>query len=191
MDARQPDLLKPTLISGLAFGLASAIPFLNLLNVFCCCGLVWGCGLLAAYLYGQSCRAAGVAFRPGTGATVGLLAGAFFAVSTAVFNTLFSMMFGPAIVEMMSRLVGNIPTVPPWVLDILDRAREDAGKFSLLSFIFSLIIWSVAGAVFSTLGGLLGGALFKHEPPPPPPPLVPPPPPEPAAGWGGIPPSGP
>ena len=30
MDARQPDLLKPTLISGLVFGLASVIPLLNL-----------------------------------------------------------------------------------------------------------------------------------------------------------------
>ena len=189
MDARQPDLLKPTLISGLVFGLASAIPVLNFLNV-CCCALIWGCGLLAAYLYAGACRTAGVPFRPGMGATVGLLAGAFFAVSATVFNTIFSMMFGPAIADMATRMMERLPNVPPFVLEMMDRARENAGKFSVLGFILDLLLHGVLGAVFSTLGGLLGGALFKHEPPPPPPPM-PPPPPEPVAGWGGMPPVGP
>jgi len=162
----------------------------NLLNL-CCCALIWGCGLFAAYLYANACRAAGVPFRPGNGAVVGLLAGAFFAVTATVFDTVFSMMFGPAIVEMASRMVERLPNVPPFVMDILDDARKHAGEFSLLRFILRLLLHSMFAAVFSTLGGLLGGALFKHEPPPPPPPLVPPPPPEPTAGWGGMPPSGP
>jgi hypothetical protein len=181
MDARQPDLLKPTLISGLVFGLASAIPFLNLVNI-CCCALVWGCGLLAAYLYSTACKAAGVAFRPGTGALVGLMAGAFYAVSATVFSTVFSLLFGPAIAEMAARMVERLPEVPPFAMEALEKAQQEAGKFSVVSFILGLFFWILCGAVFSTLGGLLGGALFKHEPPPPPPP---------AADWGGMPPAGP
>ena len=189
MDARQPDLLKPALISGLVFGLASAIPFVNFLNV-CCCALVWGCGLLAAYLYATACRAAGVAFRPGTGAMVGLLAGAFYALSATVFGTVFSLLFGPAIVEMATRIVERMPEVPPFAMEALERAQQEAGKFSIVSFILGLFFWIVCGAIFSTLGGLLGGALFKHEPPPPPPPPVIPPP-APPEGWGGMPPAEP
>jgi uncharacterized protein involved in cysteine biosynthesis len=189
MDARQPDLLKPALISGLVFGLASAIPILNLLNI-CCCALVWGCGLLAAYMYASASRAAGVAFRPGTGAMVGLLAGAFYAASATVFGTVFSLMFGPAIAEMANRLVSSMPEVPSWVMDMMEKAQEEAGKFSVVSFVLGLLLQAVLGAVFSTLGGLLGGALFKHEPPPPPPPVMPPPP-DSTAGWGAMPPAGP
>lgn len=187
MDSRQPDLLKPTLIAGLVFGVAAAIPLVQFLNV-CCCALVWGCGFFAAYLYAQSSRAAGVAFRPGNGALVGLVAGAFYAITVTIVSALVSLVFGPAIVGAVSRFVENLPEVPPFVLEMLDQARENAGKLLPLQMILGFLLWVLVGAVFSTLGGLLGGAVFKHEPPPPP--VVPPPPVPPleTPGWGGEPP---
>ena len=53
MDGRQPDLLKPTLISGLAFGVAAGLPLISLLNCLCC-ALAWGAGLGGAFLYSRS-----------------------------------------------------------------------------------------------------------------------------------------
>jgi hypothetical protein len=193
MESRQPDLLKPTLIAGLVFGLAASIPGLNLLNV-CCCSLVWGCGFFAAYLYAGASRVAGVAFRPGNGALVGLVAGAFYALAATIFGTIASLLFGPAIVEFAARMVERLPEVPPFVHEMMDQARESAGKLQPVQMIFGFLFSVLVGAVFSTLGGLIGGAVFKHEPPPPPPPpLVPPmppmvPPPT-SQGWGGEPPA--
>ena len=182
MDSRQPDLLKPTLISGLVFGIAAGIPFVNFLNCLCC-ALIWGCGLFAAYLYAGSSRAAGVAFRPGNGAMVGLLAGAFYAVAVTVIDTLVSVMFGPAIMQAMQNAVSRMPGVPPEALDAIERFSADAGTVSVIGLVLRFLLNAFMGAVFSTLGGLLGGALFKHEPPPPPP-VTPPAPPS-APAWGG------
>ena len=115
--------------------------------------------------------------------------GAFYGLFTAVFSTVVSLVFGPAIAQMASRMVERMPQVPPFVTEMMERAQQEAGTFSILGFLLELLLWGFCGAVFSTLGGLLGGALFKHEPPPPVPPAMPPP--VPPADWGGMPPAGP
>lgn len=176
MDSRQPDLLKPTLISGAVFGTAAAIPFLNLVNV-CCCALVWGCGLFAAYLYSNASRTAGVAFRPGNGAMVGLVAGAFYAVVTTVVSSVMTLLFGERLAALFAGVVENMPEAPSWLMDAMDQVVAEAGKVSVVSFLLGLLLNVLVGAVFATLGGLLGGAVFKVEPPPPPP-MTPPPAPE-------------
>jgi hypothetical protein len=56
-----PSMLKPALISGVAFGVAGAIPFVSALNCFCC-ALVIGSGMLASFLYSKESRAAGHRF---------------------------------------------------------------------------------------------------------------------------------
>ena len=75
-----PSMLKPALISGVAFGVAGAIPVINWINC-ACCALIVGCGFCAAFLYSKECRTAGFAFRPGNGATVGLVSGLIYGQS--------------------------------------------------------------------------------------------------------------
>ena len=74
--------VKPALIGGASLGVASGIPFLNVLNC-ACCALVVGGGFLAAWLYLKD--------QPpspeppwGDGAIVGLLAGLFGAAVAVV-----------------------------------------------------------------------------------------------------------
>ena len=83
MENQAPPMLKPALISGLAFGVAGAIPVINWINC-ACCALIIGCGFLAAFLYSKDCVGAGAAFRPGNGATVGLLSGLIYGVVSGV-----------------------------------------------------------------------------------------------------------
>ena len=45
-----PSMLKPALISGVAFGVAGSIPVINWINC-ACCALIIGCGFFAAFLY--------------------------------------------------------------------------------------------------------------------------------------------
>jgi len=74
----------------------------------------------------------------------------------------------------------------PEVLEQLDRAVEQAGAFSLSGLILGLLFSVGVAAVFSTAGGLIGGAVFKVEQPAPPaPPSAPYAPPPPPADFGG------
>jgi hypothetical protein len=70
--------------------------------------------------------------------------------------------------------------VPPEMRDTLERygSGDQAGLLLILSRIFAFMIWLFLGAIFSTLGGLLGAAIFRKQTPasgpidvPPPPPL--------------------
>jgi hypothetical protein len=172
-----PSMLKPALISGVAFGVAGAIPFVSALNCFCC-ALVIGSGMLASFLYSKESRAAGFAFRPGNGATVGLvtglICGAVTGVLSAIINRSTGMNDWQEAIEQMQTAGAEIP---PETLDQITTFLETSGPtvFSL-GLIFVCL---VCGAIFGTIGGLIGGSVFKVEPqapvqeqaPPPPPPV--------------------
>lgn len=182
MDDHAPSMLKPTLIGGGLFGLVGAIPYLGALNCLCC-SLIIGGGFLAAYLYSRECAGQGVAFRPGSGAVVGLIAALFHAIAnTAVWRVVATLM----------------PQDPDQIVEQLEQAGMPAeyidiatNVFDMLSGFVGVIIYFfvilLIGAVFSTIGGLIGGAVFKVEPAPPAPPVAteppaPPVPPLPPAG---------
>ena len=74
------DKMKPALIGGVALGLLSAIPFINILNACCCAWAVVG-GALATYLYIKNSV---TPVRPGDGAVPG--AGCGKAVERAVWK---------------------------------------------------------------------------------------------------------
>ncbi len=158
MKPGSPSMLKATLIGGSAAGVLSSLPLVGILNCLCC-SLVVGGGFFAAYLYAQSCRSHGVEFRPGTGALVGLVAAFFYAIA----STIVGMIFRPDVDEMMSQMESMGQNIPPEVLDWMTWGMKIIGTplGMLLVFGFSLVI----GAIFSTLGGLIGGAAFKVEAP--------------------------
>jgi hypothetical protein len=123
-----------------------------------CCALVIGGGLLAAFLYSRSCRSAGAAFRPGSGAVVGLVAGLFYAIGhTALFLVL-----KPS-PDKAGEILEQIESsgLPPEYAENAARVLEVllTGLGSILFFCAILLV----AAVFSTIGGLIGGALFKVE----------------------------
>ena len=182
MNDRSPDLLKPTLIAGVLFGVLGGLPVVRLLNCFCC-ALVIGCGLLAAYLYSEASRRAGVAFRPGTGAMAGLVAGAFYAMTTTIVGAIVSVTIGDVDFRALFDFLRKLPNLPSESRDAMDRAMERSGDFSILGLIGGYLLSLLISAIFSTIGGLIGGAVFKVEPPPPPPPA---PPPSPYGTTGGL-----
>lgn len=176
MDDRSPDMLRPTLIAGALFGTLAAIPVVQFLNC-ACCALVIGCGLLASYLYAGACRRQGIAFRPGNGALVGLIAGAFYALAATLVGTVVQLAFGDAFPRWLLERLQDVPSIPPEAMDQLERALEESGTFRVVGLVMSFFLNVLVGAIFSTLGGLIGGALFKVEPSPPRPPVPPMPPP--------------
>lgn len=172
MDERAPSMLRACLVAGVLTGALAGVPYLKFVNTCTCCSFVVLGGLLASYLYSRECRAASTEFRPRTGANVGLIAGAFYAVAVTAVSTLGSVAFGQPDVKwflnVLSQALENQPDVPADAQDaiqhLLDRIDE---PIALSSVIWGFATSVVIGAAFSTLGGLIGGAMFKVECPPP------------------------
>jgi hypothetical protein len=175
MNNQAPSMLKPALISGVAFGVAGAIPVINWINC-ACCALIIGSGFLAAFLYSKDCRAAGVSFQPGSGATVGLVSGLVYGAVSGVLGGMISSIFGLGDwEEVINQIQASGAEIDPEVLDQISGFMESSG--SLMVVLIGIFFALLFGAIFGTVGGLIGGSVFKHQPqaaaydqtPPPPP----------------------
>ena len=155
---------QPALIGGLVMGVLSALPLIAAGNL-CCCLWVVGGGLVAAYVFQQN-QAAPI--TPGDGALVGLLAGLIGAVVQVLLSIPISIMIGPMEREVMQRLIEMVGTLPPEMRDTLERygRGEQSGVLLIVSRIVAFMFWLFIGAIFSTLGGLLGSAIFRKQTPP-------------------------
>lgn len=180
MQVQAPSMIRPALISGIAFGIAGAIPFLNLLNC-ACCALIIGCGFVAAYLQSQQSKTVAAPFLPSHGAQVGLLSGMVYGVVTTVVSSLFNLVFGLGDWHQIVDQMEDIGTLDPEVMEQVTRFMDSTGPSVMV--LFGLFMSLLLGAIFATIGGLIGGAVFKSEPPaeapyggsdvPPPPPVQP------------------
>ncbi len=181
MDNNSPSMLKSTLIGGAVFGLLGGLPLISALNL-CCCLLVMAGGFLAAFLYSKECANAGVEFRPGGGATVGLVAGLFYTIVASIIGGIVRLATGPPPVDdIMDQMESG--GAPPELIDAMGSGLEMlSGPMGVVVTFFMTIL---AAAVFSTIGGLIGGAVFKVEPTPPAPRTIDVPPP--TGGTGSTP----
>ena len=162
MDNRPPDILKPTLMAGLLFGFLGGLPLLKVLNC-ACCSLIIACGFFAAYLYSGECRRQGAEFRPATGALLGLVAGAFYALMNTLVETLTALTIGDFFLTRFAQWIRALPNMQPEVLEQLDRAVEQAGTFSLPRLILGILFSMALAAVFSTAGGLPAANIARWD----------------------------
>lgn len=162
MDSDSPSMLKPTLIGGGVAGLIGGLPLIGALNCLCC-SLVVGGGFLAAYLYSKECRGQGTEFRAGSGAMVGLVAGMFYALVTSVVSGVVNVVTGASVAKAIEQFESMGQEIPPEAEPMIEFM---ANSSPILLMVLGFFIWLLLAAVFSTIGGLIGGAVFKVEPPP-------------------------
>ena len=171
--------LQPAVVGGLFIGILSALPIVNLANV-CCCAWVIGGGIVAAYLMQN---ASAVAITVGDGALIGLMAGVVGGVVNAILSVPFSLLMRPFQARMMQQFLDNAQDLPPGLRALMERGMF-GGTGLAIAFISTLMLWLVLGAIFATVGGMIGAAIFSRgkptvvaAPPPPPPPVssIPPP----------------
>jgi Family of unknown function (DUF5518) len=166
-------LTQPALIGGVVMGVLSALPIVSVGNACCCLWVVSG-GIIAAYMLQQNQT---IPITPGDGALVGLLAGLFGALVQAVLSVPITLVVGPMERELVQRILDMAGNIPPDLRDALERYSRDGGRFGpmmLVGRMIAFMFWVCVGAVFSTLGGLLGAAMFRKPGPPPSPIDVPP-----------------
>jgi hypothetical protein len=176
MDTKAPSMMLPALIAGGALGFASGLP----ISSCACCLWAAGAGFLAAFLYSKTCRQAGAAFDAGKGGVLGLLTGAVFGVTGGIVNSIFSLITGSFDPEAMREAIEANPMISdPEAADQAIQIFDSVGPMFFVLII--ALVWIVLGVLFSALGGLIGGTVFKVEPAPA----------EVDGGWSSSPPSAP
>lgn len=151
---------KAALMGGGLFGVISALPYIGMLNVVCC-ALYIGAGVLAVYLYVKE-QAPFEKAPYGDGAVVGVLAGAIGGVVATVVGALV-MSLGlapdagdPAEAFAQLEQVGiELPQV------VRDMAGADGVSAAMLGT--QLVVNVVTFAIFATIGGLVGVAIFHKK----------------------------
>lgn len=162
--------LQPAIIGGVALGLLSAIPFVNLLNVCCCAWAIIG-GVIAAFLY---IKKSPVPARIGDGAILGALAGVIGSIIYCIVGIPLSIVMGDTFNAMVVKLLANInPAQAEEMRRQLELAQNMPLSARLPSLLFGAFISFVLLTIFSVIGGLIGTAIFEKRkgdtnvPPPP------------------------
>jgi len=158
-------VFQPALFGGLMMGVLSALPLVSVGNVCCCLWVVSG-GLLAAFLLQQN---QSMPITPVDGALVGLLAGVFGAFIVVAISIPINILVGPMEREMMRRFIELSDNMPPEFRAVFERYSRPStvsGAFWVIQEFFALVFWVFLGAIFSTIGGLLGSLIFKKDLPP-------------------------
>jgi len=160
------NLLQPAFIGGIAMGVLSALPLISAGNICCCLWVISG-GLIAAYMLQQNQT---TPITQSDGALVGLLAGVIGAVIFLVVSIPVSLLMAPMERAMMQRLLDLAGSMQPEMRDTLERVANRNGELGGARFVAArlggFVLMLVAGAIFSTVGGLLGAVFFRKPAPP-------------------------
>ncbi len=157
----QSSKLQPALLGGLLLGVLSALPLVNLGNA-CCCLWVLAGGALAAFLLQ---RGQDAPISSSDGALVGFLAGVIGAVVWQVLSVPVTMLMAPLQGRIFERLA-DASDLPENTRQMLQSMRENSG-FTLVKFVLGGFVVLCVSTIFSTLGGLIGAAMFRKKVPPP------------------------
>ena len=162
-----PAKMQPALLGGVAIGVLSALPIVNIGNLCCCAWVVFG-GALAAYLMQQNHPEP---INAGDGAVVGLMAGAIGAVVGSVLAIPVSMAMGPFQAQILENVLEGSRDLPEEVRSIFEQMQGGMAGSAMIgaAFIFSLFFSLFFYSIFGLLGGLLGATMFRKNVPPPPP----------------------
>jgi hypothetical protein len=166
-----PAKLQPALLGGVAIGVLSALPVINIAN--CCCAWILFGGALAAYLMQQNHPEP---IQAGDGALVGLMAGVVGSFVYLIISVPISLAMGPLNTQMMQRVLRNSQAMPPEVREMFEAMS--GGPAIGIGLVLGFFVMLFLSSLFGMLGGIFGALMFKKDPPSPPPP--------PPGGFGGT-----
>ena len=142
-------------------GVLSALPVIYFGNACCCLWVVAG-GFTAAYVFQANSVEP---ITPADGAVAGVLAGLLGAVVHLLLSIPIDILMAPFERTMAQRimdLTGN-----DQLREMLQQYSQREAGFALIVFrrLLVFVVMLPIGAVFSTLGGLLGAMVFRRQAP--------------------------
>ena len=142
-------------------GVLSALPFVFIGN-FCCCLWVVTGGVVAAYLLQQALEGP---ISTADAAIVGLLAGIIGAFVHYILSIPIEILIAPMERSLLQRISDMAGPMPPEFHQLLETAvgqPTDVVRIIVVQTI-GLFFWLFVDAIFATLGGLLGAAIFRRQ----------------------------
>ena len=166
MSTTTSEMTQSALYGGLVMGVLSALPIISAGNL-CCCMWVLSGGLVAAYVLQQRIAAP---ITPGDGALVGLMAGIAGAFVSLLLSIPISFIVGPMERQIVQRVLENSNNMPPEFREMMERYSSGDVRLSVAMqaarLVASFVLMLFLGAIFSTIGGLLGAVFFRKPQPP-------------------------
>jgi hypothetical protein len=166
----------PALYGGIVMAAISAIPFVSIINCFCCAGVMLG-GFLAVFFY-QKDLTIQMPLTNSDALKLGALAGVFGAVIGTVLSALIMAAFGDVSRQVIMDIIrGFEDQMPPGTMEQIEQSMEQSAGMGFMSLLISFFSSIIIDPLFGLLGGLIGYSVYKPKPgvqPPMTPPPMPP-----------------
>jgi len=155
---------RPALFAGLILSIINFVPGLNLINCFCCAGLLLG-GVLAVLFFKMDLPPDQTIMNI-DGFYLGLWTGIF----AAGFETVLDITIGPFIADikfnmlknLMNKLLGGVQ-IPSDIMDQLSQAIAAAKRPGLLETLMSFFLIVIVYSIFTIFGALLTSAFIQKR----------------------------
>ena len=160
-----PNKLTPVIISAAIMVALSTIPVLNLINTFCCMGIILG-GFIGVNYYARQVISNNLILSQKDSLLIGVLSG----IIAAIINTgatlaisLFSKTNPMA--EMMDMMSQVGKDVPPAAMEILDKLSQEFTKYgySPTLTIITLVMNIILYPLFGMLGSFIAYQIYKKK----------------------------
>lgn len=160
-----PNKILPIVVGTMVMTMIATIPVINLLNVFCCAGIVIG-GFAGVYAYWKQLQNTGVMLTSKDGGMIGILCGILSAIFVTGFGVLISLFsdINPML-DVLKAFDEMGVQMPPEVLQYLEKFSDEFSKYgfsptiTIFSFIFNLILYPL----FGSIGALFGVSLLNKK----------------------------
>lgn len=160
-----PNKLTPVILSASIMVILSSVPLLNLVNTFCCMGIILG-GFIGVTYYSKQLISNNLLLTQKDSILIGLLSG----IISAVINTgvtLVISMFSKSnpIAEAMDMMSQMGKEMPPEAMQIMEKLSQEFTKFGfsptliIVTFIMNIILYPL----FGMLGSFIAYQIYKKK----------------------------
>lgn len=163
--ARPVSQMAPVIIATFVMVFLSLFPVLNIINLFCCAGIMLG-GAAGTFYYARQLEKNGMFIQNKDGIMIGLLAGIISAILYVIFSTLIIMISKQNPVEMVYKMTDEYGfKMPPESEQMLKTIFDEYNQhgFSYVMIGIELLSRIVSHCIFGPIGGLIVASIFNKR----------------------------
>lgn len=160
-----PNRIQPIIYGTSVMTLIAILPVLNLINVFCCAGIIAG-GFIGVYTYWKQLHSSGIALTTKDGGMIGILCGILSAVFVTGFGLLLSLFSDTnPMLEIMKTFDEIGIQAPPEMTQYIEKFSGEFNEYgfspsiTIISFISNIILYPL----FGSIGAILGVSILNKK----------------------------
>ena len=152
-------LINSAIVGGTVSALLFSVPFINMINCFCCAGIMLG-GTVALVYYDRSFEIREI-ISPATALTVGLVSGLAGAFISIFIDWLLFSMFGNwelELINMLNESLGDVPEMAEAMDELMYEMETESSK----GFYFGRVLMGLVRNLILLPIFFVGGALITR-----------------------------